>query len=113
MNKLSIFICFMVLTVSVFAADPVTITISDGTETRKINLNADQTDFLYEVMNNMKAHQYKLDDKIDPIIVSGFTELQQVRKVIIEILRGIADQANRRVEMKQADQDANDYEPGF
>jgi len=113
MIKAISFLVTVLFTFSVFGAEPVTISMTDGTETRNINLDTDQADILFEVMQDMKAHQYKLDDKIDPISVSGITELQQLRQVIIQIIRGIANQSYRRAEHDAAEAAASNYEPGL
>jgi hypothetical protein len=74
---------------SYLASAEITISLTDGTETRDISLNAAQTAKLETAMTYMGAKKYSLENKIDPIVENGNTVLQQTKQVIIEILQGI------------------------
>lgn len=81
----------------------VTISITDGVETRNINLTEAQTQKLIDTMNNMEAKRYRINEKILPITASGVTPLQQVRNLIIEIIKGTYYQCEKDLIQDTAD----------
>ena len=86
---LAIMVAILGLTWAYSAKADVTITVTDGVETHTINLNETQSEKLDTAMAYMGAKKYRLHNKIDPIVESGNTELQQLKQVIIEIVKGI------------------------